>query len=52
MKYARPPFPIPLWQKFCRIATLAGYLKRGQKWILLDMALDYVEAHLTLFRKR
>lgn len=52
MKYARPPFPVLLWQKFCRIAPLLGYSVRGQKWQLLDFLLDYAETHPNLFRKR
>lgn len=53
MKYARPPFPIALWRKFCRIAALLGWsMYKGEKWQLLDMLLDYAELHPNLFRKR
>ena len=52
MKYARPPFPPALWQKFCRIAVLTGHVVRGQKWHMLDRALDYIELHPDLFCKR
>lgn len=52
MIYARPPFPVALFQKFCRVARLLGYVVRGHRWQLLDLMLDHAEAHPDLFRKR
>lgn len=52
MKYARPPFPIPLFGRFCRLARKLGYSVRGQRWKLLEFLLDYADAHPDLFRKR
>jgi hypothetical protein len=52
MKYARPPFPFPLFGKFCRLARTLGYTVRGQRWKLLDMLLDYAGEHPNSFRKR
>lgn len=52
MIYARPPFPIALFKKFCDVARLLGYVVRGQRWTLLDLLLDYAKAHPDLFRKR
>jgi hypothetical protein len=45
-------WPGVIYAKFMRIARLLGYLKRGERWIFLDLLLDYAEAHLSLFRKR
>lgn len=52
VKYTRPPFPIPLFKKFCDTARKLGYLVRGQRWQLLDFLLDYAAEYPTLFRKR
>src|SRR4051812_43775691 len=50
VKYARPPFPIPLFRKFCVLALKLGYSVRGQRWKLLDALLDYAEDNPDLFR--
>ena len=52
MKYARPPFPIWLFQKFCALAKKLGWLIRGERWKFLDLMLDHAAAHPDLFRKR
>ena len=52
MKYARPPFPIQLFARFCKLAIQLGYTVRGQKWKLLDLLLAYAEEHSDIFRKR
>lgn len=52
MNYARPPFPIPLFRKFCDLARKLGYTVRGQRWKLLDMLLDYASEHPSTFKKR
>lgn len=52
MSYSRPPFPRHLYQKFCALSAKLGWSKRGEKWKVLDMALDYMNEHPSLFRKR
>lgn len=50
--YNRPPWPRLTYEKFCRVAKLLGYLKRGSRWQLLDLLLSYAETHTELFRHR
>jgi hypothetical protein len=52
MKYARPPFPIPLFRRFCQLAVLLGYTVRGHRWLLIDKLLDYAEEHPKTFKNR
>ena len=52
MKYARPPFPRPLFARFCALALKLGYTVRGHRWRLLEIVFDYVELHPELFRNR
>lgn len=52
MNYSRPPFPRSLYRKFCDAATSLGYEKRGEKWKLLDLILEYAKEHSAIFRKR
>jgi hypothetical protein len=52
MKYARPPFPVSLFSRFCKTAIKLGYTVRGHRWKLLDLLLDYAELHPDFFRKR
>lgn len=52
MTYSRPPFPRALYRKFCDVASSLGYGKRGDKWKLLDVILEYTREHAAIFRKR
>lgn len=52
MKYARPPFPHSLFAKFTALATALGWGKRGDRWKMLELLLDYADLHPSLFRKR
>jgi len=52
MKYARPPFPVTLFARFCKLAFALGYTVRGHRWKLIDLLLDYAETHPKLFRRR
>jgi len=52
MKYARPPFPIPLYERFKAVSNKLRWDGIGQKWELLERLLDYAEENPSLFAKR
>jgi hypothetical protein len=52
MKYARPPWPIGIYDKFSETAKALGYEKRGSRWKMLTLLLDYASLHPDFFRNR
>lgn len=52
MKYARPPWPRDIYKKFGDTAKLLDYEKRGSRWEMMDLLLDYAAMHPDFFRNR
>lgn len=52
MKYAKPPFPVPLFKRFMKLAKKLGYTARGERWTLLGLLFDHAEREPDSFRKR
>jgi hypothetical protein len=52
MKYARPPFPPDLYDRFATLAKQLGYTVPGHKWRLLEILLDHAAENPDSFKAR
>lgn len=52
MTYRKWSVPDDLADKIDEACAATGHEKRGERWDLIDMAMEYVLAHVALFRKR
>lgn len=52
MDYRKVSFPHSLFAKFAALSAKLGWGKRGDRWKMLDILLDYASEHESIFRKR